>query len=460
MRGGTASRGLASGTIVAGRYKLGPRLASGGMATVYLGQALGAVGFARTVAIKRLHEQYASEPDFVSMLIDEARLASKIHHPNVVPTLDVVSEDDELFVIMEYVEGDSLSRLLALAKKKGITTPVAVSVRIVIELLSGLDAAHDMVDDAGALLGVVHRDVSTQNVLVGTDGITRVIDFGIAKASGRVQVTVEGQIKGKLAFMAPEQLLGKPVDRRVDIYGASVILWELLTGDRLFRGQSEGHLVAAVLKGVTAPPSSVVPGLSKALDAAVMRGLSVDAKRRFETARAMAAAVEDACPPARTREIADWVRAVAGEQLEERRLALKGAVAPPGQASAPSVSARSADGGPQKDAAQKDAGQRPAGRRESRRERKGVELDPAPDPDASAPGSDPSGAERRMTKENVLKMLSTVNEDSLGKATATMAVTPGAATSGAAPAARDWRTIAIVGGIVLVVLLVALRSGC
>lgn len=330
---------------IAGRYVLGPRIASGGMATVYVGQVLGAVGFTRVVAIKRLHQQYAREPDFVSMMIDEARLAAMIRHPNVVPTLDVVADGEELFVVMEYVEGASLSRVLYLAQKKNVATPPDVGIRVASDLLYGLDAAHEAVDENGHPLGVVHRDVSPQNVMVGIDGVSRVIDFGIAKAAGRVQVTREGQIKGKLAFMAPEQLLGKPLDRRADIYGAAVVLWELLTGERLFFGQNEGQLVASVIRGIDRPPSSVQPSLSPKIDEVVMRGLAVNADKRYSTAREFALAIEDALGPAKSRGVADWLKSVAQSELTARRDALRGGTVTTSQPSAlAAVSAIAATG--------------------------------------------------------------------------------------------------------------------
>src|ERR1700729_765840 len=192
---------------IVGRYALYGELASGGMATVHLGRLLGPVGFSRTVAIKRLHAQFAKDPEFVSMFLDEARLAARIRHPNVVQTLDVVATEGELFVVMDYVQGESLSRLLRASRTVG-PIPVRVASAILCGALHGLHAAHEATDEHGVPLGLVHRDMSPQNVLVDVDGSARVLDFGVAKAAGRTQTTGRGKIKGKLRYMAPEQIQG------------------------------------------------------------------------------------------------------------------------------------------------------------------------------------------------------------------------------------------------------------
>jgi len=194
---------------VVGRYALYAEIAAGGMATVHFGRLLGPVGFSRTVAIKRLHPQFAKDPEFVSMFLDEARLAARIRHPNVVPTLDVVATQGELFLVMDYVQGESLSRLIRAARERGHRIPPRIVSSILTGALHGLHAAHEAKNERGEPLNIVHRDISPQNVLVGSDGVPRVLDFGVAKAAGRVQTTREGQLKGKLAYMAPEQIGGQ-----------------------------------------------------------------------------------------------------------------------------------------------------------------------------------------------------------------------------------------------------------
>jgi eukaryotic-like serine/threonine-protein kinase len=301
-----------------GRYLLFEPIASGGMATVHYGRLMGPGGFSRVVAIKRLHAHLTKEPAFVSMLLDEARLAARVRHPNVVPVLDVADLPDELCLVMEYVHGESLAALLRLQRKQTPGLPVPIASALMVGALMGLHAAHEAVSEAGAALGIVHRDVSPQNVIVGRDGLARVLDFGIAFAAERIQVTRDGQIKGKLAYMAPEQVLGEKVDRRTDVYGASVVLWEALTGRKLFAGENTAHTMRLITDGVPTPPSTLVPGIPRELDAAVMKGVARDAKDRFATASEMASAIEQALDIASQQEVSRWVVEIAGEDLAVR----------------------------------------------------------------------------------------------------------------------------------------------
>jgi serine/threonine-protein kinase len=310
---------------VVGRYALYGAIAAGGMATVHLGRLLGPVGFSRTVAIKRLHAQFAADPEFVSMFLDEARLAARIRHPNVVPTLDVVATGGELFLVMEYVPGESLARLSRALRDRRQDIPLRVLSATIAGVLHGLHAAHEARDEHGQPLSIVHRDVSPQNVLLGTDGAARVLDFGVAKAGGRVQTTKEGQIKGKLAYMPPEQLQGADVSRQTDIYAAGVMLWELVTGARLFGGDNEGAIVAKILSGKVEPASRVLARRRggdargyEVLDATILRAVRMQPEHRYATAREMAIEIERTCPPATAAECADWVEDVARDVLTSR----------------------------------------------------------------------------------------------------------------------------------------------
>jgi len=310
---------MAAVVVTVGRYALSHEIASGGMATVHLGRLMGPAGFSRTVAIKRLHPQLARNPEFVAMFLDEARLAARIRHPNVVSTLDVVATDGELFVVMDYVAGDSLARLLRAASDRDERAPISVAAAIMVNLLHGLHAAHEACDEQGQPMSLVHRDVSPHNVLVGTDGLAHVIDFGVAKATGRAQVTREGQLKGKLAYMAPEQLKGGTVDRRADVFGAAVVFWEMLTGARLFDGADEGEVYGKVLRGEVRRPSKVVAGVDRRADAIALRGLARSPARRYASAREMALAIEEKLPVATPSQVGHWVERLTADVLSTRR---------------------------------------------------------------------------------------------------------------------------------------------
>lgn len=307
---------------VIGRYALYGKLASGGMATVHFGRLLGPAGFSRTVAIKRLHPQFAKDPEFVAMFLDEARLAARIQHPNVVATVDVVALQEELFLVMDYIRGESFSRLMRASRKRDIDVPLGVISSIIVGMLHGLHAAHEARDERGQPLSVVHRDVSPQNVLVGVDGVARVLDFGVAKAAARIQITRDGQMKGKLSYMSPEQLQGKVVDRRTDIFAAGIVLWEALTGRRLFDAEEASEVLRMIVNEEIPPPSAVVPSIARGVDAIVMRALSRDLGTRYETARQFAIALEEAAPLASPREVGEWVELVAGDTLLHRELAV------------------------------------------------------------------------------------------------------------------------------------------
>ncbi|WP_437747491.1 protein kinase [Sorangium sp. So ce1504] len=301
-----------------GRYLLYGAIASGGMASVHLGRLVGDAGFSRTVAIKRLHPALAEAPEIAESLRDEARIVARIQHPNVVAMVDLLLAEDEAFLVMEYVRGESLARLLRAARAGGAPAPVPIVASIACGALHGLHAAHEARSESGEPLGIVHRDVSPENVLVGVDGTARLLDFGIAKARGRLSTTRGGQIKGKLAYMAPEQLLCADVTRRTDVFAAGAVLWEALAGRRLFDGGDEGDLIRAVLEEPILPPSSLAAHVPPALDAIVLRALERNPEGRYPTARELAVAIEDAVPLASPRVVGEWVEALAGDALARR----------------------------------------------------------------------------------------------------------------------------------------------
>jgi serine/threonine-protein kinase len=309
---------LESSPLLVGRYELAAQLARGGLATVYVARLLGDGGLRRTVAVKRLHAQFRTDGDITTMFLDEARVALRVRHPNVVHAVDVVLHEDELFIVMEYVEGASLSQLLRNVGKVRDEVPLDIAAGIVADILHGLHAAHTTHDERGVALEIVHRDVSPQNVLVGTDGVARVLDFGIAKTVTQAHVTRTNEIKGKLTYMAPEQLLGQPLTRAADIFSAGIILWETLTGHRLFYGDNDGAIIRSILESPIPAPSSLNPAVSPELDAIVLRALEREPSRRFDTAEQMAARIEEVVPNLSSRRTARWVKTHALTELRAR----------------------------------------------------------------------------------------------------------------------------------------------
>jgi serine/threonine-protein kinase len=302
---------------VVGRYIMYGEIASGGMASVHLGRLCGAVGFSRLVAIKYLHPHFASDTEFVSMFLDEVRLVSRIKHPNVAAPLDVVllEESQEIFLVMEYVHGATLARLFKSAAAMNASVPPAISANIMSGALHGLHAAHEATDELGAPLHIVHRDVSPHNIMVGADGVPKVLDFGVAKAVSRIQSTQQGQVKGKVAYMAPEQMRQGPVDRRADIFAAGIVFWEALTLQRLFEAEHPAGAISKVLSAPIDPPSSRNPNVPPALDRVVLKALDRDVQQRFQSASEFAEAIEEAIRVSTARRVGEWVVYLGGEDL-------------------------------------------------------------------------------------------------------------------------------------------------
>jgi serine/threonine-protein kinase len=286
------------------------------MATVYLGRMAGPKGFSRVIAIKQLHAQFVNDTDFVNMFLDEAHLIGRIHHSNVVAPIDVVEADGDLCIVMEYVHGEALGRLIRLSRSEGI--PLRVVSAIMMQTLLGLHSAHEVTDGDGKPLSIVHRDVSPQNILVGEDGITRVVDFGIAKAAHLARPSDTGTLKGKLGYMAPEQFLGGELDRRCDIFSAGIILWEMLAGRKLFGPADPIEATERMRNFEPRAPSSVVETVPSEFDAIVLKALAVKPEERFATAHDMAKALEAACSPASAIEVAEWVKPLVGDTLSTR----------------------------------------------------------------------------------------------------------------------------------------------
>lgn len=298
------------------QYTLYEPIASGGMGTVHYARARSSLGLSRVVAAKRLRGDLARDPRCLAMFRDELRLATRVRHPNVIGTLDMVEQEGELLLIMDLVQGESLQDLIARSAYQGQRVPPAIAVSIICGILQGLEAAHDATSENGEPLSIVHRDVSPENILVGRDGIARLLDFGIARGAGRKHVTHIGEIKGKPSYLAPEQILdSQRVDRRADIYGASIVLWEALTGRRLFEGDTPHATLSRVLTDQVPRPSSLVGSLPEGLDDAVMRGLSREADDRYPTALEMARALRRVCGTLLPFEVGEWVQKTAADSL-------------------------------------------------------------------------------------------------------------------------------------------------
>ncbi len=305
-----------------GRYEILGEIASGGMATVFLARAVGAGGFSRLMAIKRLHPHLETDDDFVRMFLDEARLAARIRHPNVVATLDV-EDHDGLYIVMEYIEGVTLQQLTRSAHRAGERVPIPVAARIALDILAGLNAAHELRDEHDQFLNLVHRDVSPQNVLLGTDGAARLTDFGIAKAASRLSMTRDGQLKGKISYMAPEQTRRGEVDRRADVFAMGVVVWEVLAGRRLFSGETDVEVLNQLLFEPIPRLKDHAPSLPSMLEQTVMRALERDPAARYASAAQFGDALDRATRmlggPANHRVVAAFIQKVAGERIARER---------------------------------------------------------------------------------------------------------------------------------------------
>ncbi len=293
------------------------------MATVFLARLSGVAGFNRLYAIKRLHPHLAREPEFVDMFLDEARLAAGIHHPNVVPILEIGTSAQGYYLVMDFIEGDTAARLLARAGSGAARLPAAVGVRIALDTLQGLHAAHNLADDDGKPLHIVHRDVSPQNILVGVDGVARITDFGVAHAASRLSSTATGQLKGKLAYMAPEQARGAAVDRRADVFAMGVVVWELLAGKRLLKGDNDAATLNRILFAELPTLRDAGLDLPAAVDRVIARALVRDPEGRYASAADFGDELERVGRElgllASTREVATYVDGTIGAEISQQR---------------------------------------------------------------------------------------------------------------------------------------------
>ncbi|MDX2012666.1 MAG: protein kinase [Myxococcaceae bacterium] len=275
---------------VLGKYTLIKKLASGGMAEVFLAKVAGPAGFEKLVVVKRILAHLAEEPSFIEMFLAEARLAAQLNHPNVVQVFDFGEQDGTWFLVMELIDGLNLRHLFRKAAEKNEFLPLPVVLRIVTMALEGLAYAHDFVDPStGAPLNLVHRDVSPDNILVGRNGAVKVVDFGIAKAANQTHLTKTGSVKGKFAYMPPEQLQGQRLDRRADLFAMGIVLYELLSTRKPFDTSNDAVVVRAILYEDFTPVSAWRPDVPPELDAVLQRAFAKDPAQRYADCRSMAA---------------------------------------------------------------------------------------------------------------------------------------------------------------------------
>ncbi len=275
-----------------GRYQLLKKLATGGMAQIYLARQLGPEGFEKFLVVKRILPHLAENDEFITMFLDEARIAARLNHPNVVQIFDLGAQDDSFFIAMEFIHGEDVRRVWKHADKVGQPIPLPLICRIIIDACAGLDYAHKKLDQSGRALNIVHRDISPQNILVSFEGGVKIVDFGIAKAADQATVTKSGVLKGKYSYMSPEQAAGQPIDCRTDIFALGVVLYELLTGTRLFKRATDIQTLNAVTECKIAPPSQINDRVPTDLDAIVMKALAKDRTQRFSEAKQLGAALE------------------------------------------------------------------------------------------------------------------------------------------------------------------------
>jgi serine/threonine-protein kinase len=310
-----------------GRYQLLAKLATGGMAEIYLARQTGIKGFERLVAVKKLFAHLAVEEKFLEMFFDEARIAATLNHPNIVQIYDLGQEEESYFIAMEYLEGESLGYMLRECHKSKTPIPATLAAGIVSQVCDGLDYAHKLTDDMGKPLAIVHRDVSPQNIIVLFSGGVKLVDFGIAKAASKSHKTSIGMFKGKLAYMSPEQCLGKPVDNRSDIFSMGAVFWELLTQRRLFKGDNKLTVMESIVSGDIPPLRKYKPNLSVELESITLQALQKDPKNRFRNAKEMGAAIQGYLrrigAAAGVQEIAGFVKVVFAERAQKKRRLLE-----------------------------------------------------------------------------------------------------------------------------------------
>ncbi len=315
--------------MVLGRYELLLPIAQGGMATVWAARQKGSRGFSKTVAIKTMLPALSDDDMFEKMFLDEAALAARIHHPNVVEILDLGEQDDILYLVMEWIDGEALSVLYKAARKQDIKFRQRIAMRAIIQACGGLHAAHELRDDNDLPLELVHRDVSPQNILVTYDGIVKLVDFGVAKAVNRSSgETTAGQLKGKVPYMSPEQARGGEVDRRTDIFAMGIVLYKLVTGVHPFLGETDIVTMRNIISRPLLPPRIKNPSCSQDLEQVLLKCLQKDPDKRYQTMAELGTALERVLTimGPDDDDLGNFVRSVMGERGAKRRAAIRDAI--------------------------------------------------------------------------------------------------------------------------------------
>ena len=316
--------------VVLGRYECLLPIARGGMAAVWAARARGARGFQKIVAIKTMLPSLSTEPDFEKMFLDEARVVAGIRHPNVVEVIDLGEEAHLLYIVMEWIDGEPLSALMRTRPPGDRKLPFGIGVKVMMDVCAGLHAAHELKDETGQPAGLVHRDVSPQNILITYDGVVKLVDFGVAKTLAMSSAqTSAGQIKGKVPYMAPEQVLGNPLDRRVDVFSAGVVLYQLTTGTHPFRGENDVATFHNLLYADIPSPARIVAGYPRPLEKVVLKALARDPEQRYATTADMGdelASVSRRIDGVSARKLSECMTSVLGETGERRRAAIQQAL--------------------------------------------------------------------------------------------------------------------------------------
>jgi eukaryotic-like serine/threonine-protein kinase len=311
-----------------GKYTLLNRIAVGGMAEIFLARQEGLEGFEKTICIKRIRPHLSSQPNFVRMFLNEAKLAAQLNHPNIVQIYDLGRINDSYFIAMEYISGRDMSRIIPKAEKAGIPFPMIYALRIASNVCEGLYYAHTKTDAYGNPLHVVHRDITPENILVGFNGTVKIVDFGIAKANTQIEQTRAGEIKGKLSYMSPEQAMGAQLDARSDIFALGSVVYEWITGYKLFTGENEMAILKSIIDGKIYPPSYFKEDVPESVERILMKALEKDKEKRYQSAWEMQFDIDTYLASSEFTpsniHLSNFLKQIFGDEIErEKELVLK-----------------------------------------------------------------------------------------------------------------------------------------